>query len=469
MSEILIPALMVVAAMLAALGLVVGAAEVGRIWRRTQTHPMVYLIVVMLVSAALAVLLSGRNFSSMADDVIDTAAPTNAVVVWITRLSSLFIVFAALERIYQQQLRRAGATKPPLFMLLTFVVYWVCAIALPSVLSTHPIFLHDYTYTLFLGIGVCLVTPQDSQRSVTLARNSFVVFMLASLALIPIRPDLVLDFNYSQGILGTFPRFAGLSSHANVLGPFCVLGLLFVWVQPFDKPWINRLAWAVLLVCLVWSQSKTSWTSFTLCTVWLLAYRHARPAARWLANERNHLGTALLLGTCMAVIFLLAAALWVADFSTVVDAFLASRVGNQVSTMTGRDLIWATAIKEWHASPIFGYGPTLFDEVHRAAIGMDFATHGHNQVLDTLARSGTVGAFGLGLFAITLFSRAILAVRRTGGLSVALMIVLVFLAIGEVPFNIVNYGPENLCVWLLMLVLCGYQTKTSVVAAPAGP
>ena len=72
--------------------------------------------------------------------------------------------------------------------------------------------------------------------------------------------------------------------------------------------------------------------------------------------------------------------------------FLDSAEGAQLVTLTGRDQIWAVALRRVARDPVFGYGPALWDDAFRASIGMPNATHGHNEFIDTLARSGTVGA-----------------------------------------------------------------------------
>ena len=93
---------------------------------------------------------------------------------------------------------------------------------------------------------------------------------------------------------------------------------------------------------------------------------------------------------------------------------------------------------------------------------MPYATHGHNQFMDTLARSGTVGATALVLFAATLLAMSVWHARATGGLSLALFIALALRGVAEVPLLLFGYGPELLTLVLLLMVLASVPARTSV-------
>ena len=66
--------------------------------------------------------------------------------------------------------------------------------------------------------------------------------------------------------------------------------------------------------------------------------------------------------------------------------------GAQLVSMTGRDQIWAIAMEEWQANPLFGYGPGLWDEAypreHRHAQRHQRAqpVHGHAGALGQRGR-----------------------------------------------------------------------------------
>jgi O-antigen ligase len=136
-----------------------------------------------------------------------------------------------------------------------------------------------------------------------------------------------------------------------------------------------------------------------------------------------------------------------------VSSVLDTDEGAQLMTFTGRDKIWAIAMEEWHNSPVFGYGPGLFDADFRASIGMPNATNGHNQFMDTLARSGSVGATALVLYAFVLLVLSLRYARATGGLSVALFVALALRSVSEVPLVLFGYGAELFTHLLLIVTL----------------
>jgi hypothetical protein len=129
--------------------------------------------------------------------------------------------------------------------------------------------------------------------------------------------------------------------------------------------------------------------------------------------------------------------------------------------MTGRDQIWAVAMEEWRSSPLFGYGPGLWDADFRAAIGMPNATSAHNQFMDTLARSGTIGAAGLVAYSLVLLGMSLRYAKASGGLSLALFVALALRSISEVPMLLQGYGTE-LFLHLLLLVTLAAAASSRV-------
>jgi len=141
------------------------------------------------------------------------------------------------------------------------------------------------------------------------------------------------------------------------------------------------------------------------------------------------------------------------DIGSTVSSLLETDEGAQLMTFTGRDKIWAIAMEEWQNSPVFGYGPGLFDADFRASIHMANATNGHNQFMDTLARSGTVGATALVLYALVLLALSLRHARATRGLSVALFVALALRSVSEVPLILFGYGAELFTHLLLIVTL----------------
>jgi hypothetical protein len=101
---------------------------------------------------------------------------------------------------------------------------------------------------------------------------------------------------------------------------------------------------------------------------------------------------------------------------------------------------------------------------------MPNATSGHNQFYDTLARSGTVGATALVLYALVLLALAISTARATGGISLALFIAIALRSVSEVPLLIFGYGMELFAHLLLIITLAAAaRPQRAPVARRAGP
>jgi O-antigen ligase len=116
---------------------------------------------------------------------------------------------------------------------------------------------------------------------------------------------------------------------------------------------------------------------------------------------------------------------------------------------------------------VFGYGPQLWGESFREAIGMRNATHGHNQFMDTLSRAGTVGASALGVYAAVLLVLALRWARATRGLSLALFMALALRAMSEVPLLLLGYGPELITHMLLLMTLAAAPALARTTPAAA--
>jgi O-antigen ligase len=160
-----------------------------------------------------------------------------------------------------------------------------------------------------------------------------------------------------------------------------------------------------------------------------------------------------------------------ADLGAQLTDFCQSAEGAELISMTGRDQIWTIALEEWHANPLFGYGPDLWDDAFRASINMPNATNAHNQFMDTLARSGTVGAVGLVIYACVLLVMSVRYARATGGMSLALFLSLAVVSISEVPLILFGYGTDLFAHLLLVITLASAAGArvpvTHVQARPA--
>jgi O-antigen ligase len=418
----------------------------------TKTHHgfLHWVMPAMLGMVALSALMSGRDLSQTFIELMSAGEPVRGpVVVWAQRLVSVLLVAAAAERVINHISHHRHLPSPTL--AIAFLFYWLTTVAAPAFLGSHPLLSHEYLYTLVIGFAAVLVTAAEVDRVLSAARTALFTFIVAGILLIPVMPAMVLDQSYAQGLMPGVPRFGGLAPHAVAMAMFAQSFLLLLWARPFQRNWLNVLAWVVGLSALFLAQSKTSWIAFLLCALCMALARHGGRLWRRMSDPRN--GAMGVFALLLVLVAMGAALVWiiVGDVETRWSNFADTAQGAQLISMTGRDQIWAVAMEEWRSSPLFGYGPGLWDADFRAAIGMPNATSAHNQFMDTLARSGTIGAAGLVAYSLVLLVMSLRYAKASGGLSLALFVALALRSISEVPMLLQGYGTE-LFLHLLLLV-----------------
>jgi O-antigen ligase len=428
-----------------------------------------WVLPAMLSLVALTVLLSGRDLAQMFADLAQGGGMyRHPVLAWVQRGVSLLLLLIAGERLVNHFVLRQHLPSP--LLVWAFVTYWLATVAAPAFFGAHRQISHEYAYSLVIGLAGLIASEQERESVVGVARSALFWFLVASLAMTAVDPAMVMDASYRQGLLPGVPRFGGLATHPVAMGMFAQTFLLCLWARPFEGKWLNRLAWALGLGVLFFAQSKTSWIAFLLCSLAMIAVRHGGALWRRVGDPREG---AFGIVFCVGVIVVVATvvtALLLGDVETQASSFLDTQEGAQLMTMTGRDQIWAIAMDEWHASPIFGYGPGLWDDAFRASINMPNATNAHNQFMDTLARSGSVGAAALVLYAIVLLVLSVRYAKATGGLSLALFIALALRSISEVPLLLFGYGTELFTHLLLLIsIASAASARTQVLPGAARP
>ena len=452
--------ILVAAAAFAALAAAIVMAGTVQLTSR-RTHGYLHLIFyAMIAMLALGTLLSARDLSVLSFGLEEAAVtPRNPIIRWSQPLASLLMLTVAGERILSFWLRRE---KPPFaspLLLVAFGTFWLCTVAAPAFLGAYSFVSHDYFYPLVLGVAAILMTGAESDLAFRAARNSLMAFLLAGLLLIPFQPNLVMETSYTQGLLPGVPRLAGLAAHAVSLSVLALLGLICLTTLPFQRVWLNRLAWVVGLTVLFLAQSKTAWLAFVLCQIGFAVVRHGGNFWRRAGNAaRPEIGIASILGLMFAVLAIGMVTMF-GDVGNRTDAFFSSSEGAQLASFTGRDKIWAIAYDEWRRNPVFGYGPLIWETDFRISIGMPNATHAHNQFMDTLSRSGTVGAVALVFYGLVLMYLSFRFVKQSRGLTLALFILLAMRSVSEVPLSLFGYGPEFITHLLLLIALAAAASE----------
>lgn len=407
----------------------------------------------MILMVALSTILSGRDLSL--PNLFEEApvTPRHPIMQWLQPLLSLSMLTVAGERILSYLIRQKKEISVPILLLLSFIIFWLGTVLAPALLGAHPNISHDYAYPLIIGIAAVLVTGIERNLAFKAARNALFVFMILSLMLIPLKSGLVLETTYSQGLLPGVPRLAGLAAHAVSLAILAQLGLICLITLPYENKWINRFAWIVGLTVLFLAQSKTTWIAFFLSLVCFTAVQQGPTLLRRVGDPVHpEFGIVSILMVMLGVL-VIGLVLMFGDLGTRIEVFFNSAEGAQLASLTGRDKIWAIAYDEWQRNPIFGYGPLIWDTDFRISIGMPNATHAHNQFMDTLSRSGLVGAVALLIYAVVLMSMSVRYARESKGLTLALFVLLFMRSVSEVPLSLFGYGAEFIAHLLLLMAL----------------
>lgn len=422
-----------------------------------------WLPAALLASLAVAVGRSGRDLSQTYDVQSRLLAGSDPVADGLTKLVSVLVVLVSVERILSHAMvvRRPG--RSPVALLAAFVGLWLGTVASPALLGANGAFEHDYLYPLALGVAALLLRPAEVDDLIGVTRTAGLGFVGLGLLLIPLAPSAVLEQGYAGWLPGV-PRFAGLAPHSVALAMLAQLALLALAARPFGAAWANRVGWLVGLAGLLAAQSKTAWVTFPVCLAFL---EWGRPAAsagpRRRPGPRSALVAVALAGT-IAVLALLV-------FSDFASESLTRQQSADLASLSGRDRVWQAALAEWGRHPWLGYGSRLFDPVHRAEIGLSYATNGHNQLIDTLARSGILGLSSLLLYVVVIAWFAVRYGRASRGLTLALAAAVFGRAVTEVPLSVFQYGPEALQHFVLLAVL-GREARArslAVVDIPTAP
>ena len=424
---------------------------------RPHTGFLYWMFPAMLAIGALTVILSNRDltqaFLQLEQSTEGLDPGTNPIAMWVQRGVSILLIVASLERLSNHFGQRRLV--PSMALTGSFLLFWLTTVLAPGLLGAHPVLTHEYAYSLLFGLCATLTFPEEREKILLVSRSSLFVYMLAGLVLVPIHPTLVLDSSYSQGLLPGVPRFGGVAAHPVMMGLLSQTALLLLWARPFQRRWLTVCAWILGLTVLFLAQSKTAWLAFLLSACCMVVVRRGADSIDRIGDTRdNTFGVLLLVGVIAFAIAVLVGVV-VFDVPDRIGDFLGTSEGAQLTSLTGRDRIWVVALQEWHNNPVFGYGPTIWDGEYRQAIGMPNATHGHNQMIDTLARCGTVGAIGLVVYAVVLMVLSVRFARATRGLSLAMFLTLALLSVSEVPLLLVGYGPDIFTHLLLVATLAG--------------
>lgn len=458
---------------LAVIAAVIGFGGVLHWGRQREIGLLPYIFYPIIFSVMLAKMTSGRDFSLMPTSESGIAAheSTPAYVFVIARFTTLFILVAVSERIINRVLHYGRNPKVPMGLLLCFIFFFLTTVVLAAFLGTHPSISHEYMYLFLGGSAALLFSEAEGDVAIRNVRNAMLVCLVVSACFLIVAPQMVIRTGYLDGVVpGLTVRYAGLTSHSNTMGGLTVVYLLCLSSRPY-KGWLNRFAWIIGLITLVIAQSKTSWITFSLSTLSLSYFRYSDVLKKYFFDFRRPFFLVTTLSLVMIMFTVLISLVLFSSSGNFLNAFLMSQAGADLMTMTGRAQIWEVAVLEWQRNPLFGYGLTIWNDAHRAKIGISAAVTAHSQFYQTLSSSGIVGVIGLVIYVLTLLFYALKTVRVSQGLTLALFLMVMFRSMSEVPLTMVGYyGPDELTHLIILMVIAshfsGLQTNAANLKTP---
>ncbi len=404
-------------------------------------HIMPYIILVVF---ALGTISSGRDFSN---GVYESSGPAGWFH-WVQRLTTIILLLASLERIINGFVHKRF-NQPDFWPWLgVLFFFWFTTVFTSAVFSDHPQLNHEYFYPLVFFITALFLSDQDKNAFIYSTRNALIVIVLLSWLFALIKPSMVFHFGYSQGFIPGLPRFSGVAPHPVILSSLALLAGIFLMFKPFKSLLLNRFCWLLILLSIFMAQSKTIWVMVALFVFVYYLYIEAQlNLLRGKFSKNIMLKFVPLAGLAliMSVFFILFIGL---------DQLIGQEKLEQLSTLTGRDLIWAAVIEDAKFNSVFGYGPDYFKDLMSRIEDSAHMIHGHNQYYDTLAKAGQVGVVGLFLLTFYLIYKLIKVFSMKNSIfSFFIFLYLLIRSISEIPLTYFGYTIDLIFLISLIILL----------------
>lgn len=410
--------------------------------------PVDVLVLTMMV-------LTANRVISGEESVLLSAGPSGHTII-VSQVLTLMILTAAGERIFRALTSGEWRTIQTLPLLGATLVFYLLINFVTPLLGLYPEFQHNFLYAPMVSLGLYAVAQTNGHETMLkMARNGYVAFLALGLVFLVVRPSMVADFAYGESVIPGFNvRYYGFGTHPNNVAAYCFLLLCALWVAPFKTRHVNRLAWALGIVSLLLTQSKTSiglaMVLFAMMAVMSRAddLRHREGAAfRPITMPAAGAMAAFIgLGAIVALVAILAGL----DSRTSVAE---SGPSSSLLTLTGRTFIWQMSLSNLWDNPLFGYGADLWGPAYQQHMQF-FVSHAHNQYVHTLGDSGFVGLSALLLYCLALGSYSWRVRRETRWLSVALTIYILLRGVTEAPLIVDGVFGSDFAAHMFLLMLC---------------
>jgi O-antigen ligase len=385
---------------------------------------------------------------------------------WVTKILTWLVVLLAAalltSRFLQARSSYASARQgnAPVFLILAVAVFLITGGLVNSLFGTKPDLGHDLIYP-FLLFGVALTLPGEGYvNTARTVRNLIVALCAASLLMALISPDQVLQTGHKGLIPGFNLRLWGTMPHANALGGLSLFYLIVERLVPWKNCTLRWLAWGLVFVTLILTQSKTNWMIGLALAGILFALEMRRALGEGVKNPLRQQAVAAVLSILIIGTVVAYAGLLVIGPETLADRIGRDFVSAGGTTLTGRDVIWALAINEWQANPLFGYGPAMWDDEYRQAVRVAYAFHGHNQYLNTLSRAGLFGMAGLVLMLVAYAYYAMRYFTVTHGVLLAVLAMILIRGFTESPMAVWGVFSQETLINLTLVALIAQLVRS---------
>ncbi len=448
----------------AALALVLVQGAFLAIEQRYPQRTLAVVPVAICIGIGLSTLLSRRNLTFASVDIRLIASEDAGGASTFLRALTAVILAVCLSKIVALLMRRRLRSAPRLggqTLLLTLLAFVFATHGLSAAFGTHPAFVHNSYYPIAVFLAFFMARGEDLSPFLDMVKGCLLVLMMGSLLAAVFMPALALQPDYAGLIPGLSVRLWGLGSHANAIGPLALLLALLLYLRPFKTVWLQYMAFSTLLTVLVLAQSKTVWAASFVCLALLALYGRGR-------DTQGRLKPGYLLAFLFAVLCF-ALVVVAADTERLVAKLTTSKLGGDLLTLTGRTTIWSEAWSTWLGNFWFGYGPDAWGPLHRTQIGLPFAFHAHNQLLQTLSSAGFFGGLFLLAYSGCMLLASWRAARITRGVSLAVCLVVLARAVSEAPLEVKGLFSGEILLHLTWFVLVLLPYASSERIAKAAP
>lgn len=459
-------------ALVAALGLVLVQGVFLSLEGRFSRWMLAAVPLVLCVGVAVSTLLSGRNlkYEDVGIQSINSVeAGGGANIMRAVTAVVLALCFAKILVKLMNRRSADGVEAGGQMLIVTLLLFFASTLVLPAAFGAHPAFIHNSYYAIFVFIAFFLARAEGMGLALDSLKTGLLMLMLGSLAAAVAMPSLALQTDYSGWIPGLNLRLWGLGSHANSIGPLALLLGLLMYFRPYGRGWLNGMGWLSLLAVFVLAQSKTAWAAGATSALVLVLYGRSR-------DEFGRVKPTFILALLLLMLAVVCGVAFT-DLDRISTNIAATEAGRGLTTLTGRTTIWTEALRTWQANFWFGYGPEAWGPLHRARIGMPFAYHAHNQLMQSLSSAGLFGGLTMLAYLLCMLVASIRAARCTRGVSIALALIMLARCMTEAPLELrgLLIGETIIHLAWFMLVLLPFARQGGVetpdmreAAGPAG-